>query len=249
MLKQVVASALFGWAVITGGAALADGMPGSVKDTPDCCVAPIWSGFYLGAGIGYGHLVAENNYWEPTFSSDWHGEGGAGGFGTAVVGYDRQIRDRYVIGGFLEYDWSSLEITYEDTNTPLQKFRMRDAFSLGGRAGFLMTPSSLLYLTGGYTWGRGKSDQYFDIQSGSTTYSGVTSLDLNGPFVGVGMETMLTSRLALRGEVRYTMFDDVVTNRDASTPFTNSFGADLLTGRLVLTYKFNGNDGHARMLK
>jgi outer membrane immunogenic protein len=252
MLRQVAASVLFGLALAAGGTASADGMPGSIKDAP--VVAPTWSGFYIGAGIGYGLLAAENKYWEPqptVFSSTWKGEGGQGGLGTVVIGFDRQLHDRYVLGAFVEYDWSSLELTYEDTNTPQQKFRMRDAFSVGGRAGFLMTPTSLLYVTGGYTWARGKSDQYFDIVNGTQTFYGVTSLDLNGPFVGIGMETQLAPRLALRAEGRYTMFNEVTTNHFNTAPyiFTDTMTADVLTARLVLTYKFTRDESHAQILK
>ena len=128
MLKRIGASVLLGLMVAGGGMAWADGMPsGSIKDVP--VVTTTWSGFYIGAGVGYGHLVAENRYWEPTFASTWKGDGGQGGLGTAVIGFDRQIGDRYVMGAFVEYDWSTLELTYEDTDTPEQKFRLRDAFS------------------------------------------------------------------------------------------------------------------------
>jgi outer membrane immunogenic protein len=222
---------------------------GSIKDVP--VVTTTWSGFYIGAGVGYGHLVAENRYWEPTFASTWKGDGGQGGLGTAVIGFDRQIGDRYVMGAFVEYDWSTLELTYEDTDTPEQKFRLRDAFSVGGRAGFLLTPTSLLYISGGYTWARGKSDQYFDITNGGRTFLGVTDLDLDGPFVGVGLETLLGHRLTLRGEARYTMFDEVTTNQFTTAPFifTDTMTADVLTARLVLTYRFTRDEHHARILK
>jgi outer membrane immunogenic protein len=217
----------------------ADGMPSvSLKDTPR---APIWSGFYAGAGIGYGHLVSQNNYWEPTFASSWKGEGAAGGLAGLVLGFDRQLRERYVAGAFAEYDWSSIEITYEDTATPQQKFRMRSAFSLGARAGYLLTPTTLLYVTGGYTWAEGKSERYFDITGAGVTYPGATSVDLNGAFAGIGMETQLGERLALRGEVRYLMFRDEITNEQPAVPFTDSFHANLLTGRLVLVYKMSSN--------
>jgi outer membrane immunogenic protein len=235
MKIKTTALAIAALAMLAGGRAAADGMPSvSLKDAPR---APIWSGFHFGAGVGYGHLVAENDYWEPGFASSWKGEGAAGGLATFVVGFDRQLGDRYVAGLFGEYEWSSIEITYEDTTTPQQTFRLQSAISLGARAGFLLTPTSLLYVTGGYTWAEGNSDRYFDITEGATTYPGVTSLTLDGPFAGIGMETRLSERLGLRGEVRYVMFRDQTTNNQPSVPFTDSFHANLLTGRLVVVYK------------
>lgn len=236
MKRKIVTAMLSAVVALAAGRAVADGMPPvSLKDTP---MAPIWSGIYVGAGIGYGHLVAENNYTDPTISSSWKGEGAAGGSASVILGFDRQMRDRYVLGLFGEFDWSSIEITYEDTVTPEQKFRLRNAVSVGGRAGYLIAPSSLLYVLAGYTWAHGTSDGYFDITSGLVTYPGKTSVDLNGPFVGVGMETQLGGRLALRGEARYVMFQDEVTNNQPTVPFTDRFHASLLTARLALIYKF-----------
>jgi hypothetical protein len=57
-----------------------------------------------------------------------------------------------VLGVFGEYEWSSIELTYQDTNTPEQKFRLRDAPAAPG--GLSLTPTSLLYLSTGYTWAR-----------------------------------------------------------------------------------------------
>jgi outer membrane immunogenic protein len=247
MLRQVAATVLFGLALTASGTASADGMPGSVKDAP--VVAPTWSAFYVGAGVGYGLFATENRYWEPNYAQTWKGEGGQGGLGTAVIGFDRQLHDRYVLGGFVEYDWSSMELTYEDTTTPQQKFRMRDAFSVGGRAGFLLTPTSLLYVSGGYTWARGRSDQYFDIVNGNQTFYGATSLDLNGPFVGIGMETLLGHRLSLRAEGRYTMFDEVTVNQFNTAPniFRDTMSADVLTARLAVTYRFTRDEPPAHL--
>ena len=56
MRKQIAAAVLAGLTMLAGGSALADGMSrGSIKDAP--VAMPSWSGFYLGGGIGYGHLI------------------------------------------------------------------------------------------------------------------------------------------------------------------------------------------------
>ncbi|KAB2917803.1 MAG: porin family protein [Hyphomicrobiaceae bacterium] len=247
MLKQIAATTVVGLAVVAGGPALADGMPrGSLKDAPVCCAMPSWSGFYIGAGIGYGHLVTENNYYEPSAtisSSSWKGEGGAGGLGSVVLGFDRQFREKYVAGLFVEYDWSSVEISYtNNTLTSEETFRLERSLNVGARAGFLLTPSTLLYATAGYSWAKGKSDRYFDIDpAGPSYYSGVTSVNFNGPFVGLGMETQLGRNLALHGEVRYTMFGEEVTNYQPGI-LTDKTEADLLSARLVLSYKFHRDE-------
>ena len=118
-----------------------------------------------------------------------------------------------MVGLFTEFDWSSIELSYQDTDTPQQTFRLDRTFSLGGRAGFLMTPTSLLFMTAGYSWSHGKSDGYFDIDYDFVeNFPGVRKLNLNGAFVGLGMETQLGRNLSLRGEVRYTMYQDKTVN-------------------------------------
>ena len=245
MRKQIAAAVLAGLTMLAGGSALADGMSrGSIKDAP--VATPSWSGFYLGGGVGYGHLIGKNRYDEPGTINDLisNNDSAAGGLGTVVIGFDRLVRDRYVLGVFAEYDWSNIEL--EDLDTGLTThFRVRNAFSIGGRGGFLMTPQSLLFLTAGYTWANGKSDGYFDIGP----FAGVRSLDLNGPFVGLGMETQLGRNWSLRGEARYTMFNDVTTNSDSGVPFTDRLEANLLTARLSVIYKFNRDEPEVRPIK
>jgi len=258
MRKQVAAAMLAGLTMLAGGNALADGMPrGSIKDVP--VAVPTWSGFYLGAGVGYGHLIAKNRYNENDdgnlFASSFDGEGASGGFGTVVLGFDRQIRDRYVVGLFTEFDWSSIEISYQDTETPEQTFRLDRTFSIGARGGFLLTQTSLLYLTGGYSWSHGKNDGYFDIDSPAGFFPGVRKLNMQGWFAGIGMETQLGRGLSLRGEVRYTMYDDKVINSfngvidETPLSFSDRFEANLLTGRIALTYKFNRDEPHVAPIK
>jgi outer membrane immunogenic protein len=258
MRKQIAAAMLAGLAMLAGGNALADGMArGSIKDVP--VAVPTWSGFYLGAGVGYGHLIAKNRYYEnddtEEFSSSFKGEGASGGLGTVVLGFDRQIRDRYVVGLFTEFDWSSIELSYQDTDTPQQTFRLDRTFTLGGRAGFLLTPTSLLFMTAGYSWSHGKSNGYFDIDTFVEDFPGVRKLNLNGAFVGLGMETLLGRGLSLRGEVRYTMYQDKTVNSFNGTflgdplTFSDRFEADLLTGRIALIYKFNRDEPHVAPIK
>jgi outer membrane immunogenic protein len=238
MRKQVAAIVLAGMAMLAGGSALADGMRGSIKDAP--VAAPTWSGFYLGLGLGYGHVVGENNYSESdgTFSSVTS-EAAKGGLGTIVLGFDRQVRERYVVGLFTEFDWSSIELTSNDDVDGNLHWRIENTFSIGGRAGFLMTPTSLLYLTAGYSWAHSTSNGYFDIFN-TVLFTGARSIDLQGPFVGIGMETQLTQKLSLRGEVRYTMFEEVTTNSGtlAGVTFVDKLEPDMLAGRIAVVYKF-----------
>jgi len=69
------------------------------------------------------------------------------------------------------------------------------------------------------------------------------------------METQLGRGLSLRGEVRYTMYDDKVINSfngvidETPLSFSDRFEANLLTGRIALTYKFNRDEPHVAPIK
>jgi outer membrane immunogenic protein len=244
MLKKIAAMAALALAVSAGGHALADGTPRApIKDAPLCCAATSWSSFYICAGIGYGHLQAENNFQQAAFSQSWDGEGAAGGFVTLVLGVDRQVHGRFVVGAFVEYELSNIELRYIDsTVTSAQTFRLENSVNVGVRAGILLTPTSLFFATAGYSWARGKNDGYFDIQpTVGPLLPGKSAIDLHGPFVGLGMETDLGRNLALRGEARYTMFGDEVVNSGVllGNAYEDRFKADVLSARLTLTYKFH----------
>ncbi len=247
MRRQIAAAVLAGAMLLAGGNALADGMErGSIKDVP---VTPTWSGFYLGLGVGYGMVFGDNKYSDSTpVNQSWTNDGLAGGFGTVVLGFDRQFREHYVLGVFTEFDWASMEGHFRNDLPPAtdDTFRLRDAYSIGGRAGFLLTPTSLLYATGGYTWAWIKNNGYFDIfdEDTNTLFPG-RNPRVQGPFVGVGMETQLGRNWSLRGEARYTMFDDIVTNSGNTAlgvSFVDRMEANMLTARLAVTYKWNRDE-------
>jgi len=250
---------LAGLTMLAGGSALADGMSrGSIKDAP--VATPSWSGFYLGAGVGYGHMLGDNKYSDDfgpgTFQS-WTNDSAGGGFGTVVIGFDRLVRERYVVGLFADADWGSIEGHFRNSDPPAtdDSFRIRNAYSVGARAGFLMTPTSLLFATAGYSWAKIKSNGYFDVVNSADPDDivlGKRSVSLQGPFVGIGMETQLGRNWSLRGEARYTMFNEVTTASGQfldDTIFVDKLDANLLTARLAVIYKFNRDEAPVAPIK
>jgi outer membrane immunogenic protein len=99
--------------------------------------------------------------------------GDEGFFGTVQLGYDKQLGQRWVIGGFVDADWysdleakshqsssSSLNIDLKHLlklDLPLSNLSTDTSIgvdwsiSVGGRFGFLATPGTLLYVLGAYT--------------------------------------------------------------------------------------------------
>lgn len=222
-------------AAFSAGGAHANGT-GSIKDAP--LIMPTgWSGFYFGAGVGYGDSVIDNHYTETTgaFEST-EGEGLRGGLGTVILGFDRQVHERWVIGAFVDFDWTDIELTYNDNVLGEQKLTLDWMWAVGGRAGYLFNSSTLIYFAGGFTQAHFDSDGYYDIVG----FPGKSSVTHDGFFVAFGLEAMLTSNLFLRGEMRYAEYDGEIINSGdlgGGDSFTDEAEPTVWTGRFTLTYK------------
>jgi outer membrane immunogenic protein len=116
-------------------------------------------------------------------------------------------------------------------------------WSIGGRIGYLINPSTLIYAAGGFT--QAKFEGNFNlITFDSTDFPGDSSTTYNGYFVAFGLESMLTQNLFLRGEMRYAEYDSEVTNSGSSggDSFTDESEPTVWTGRFTVTYKIpHGN--------
>ena len=244
-----------GLVVALAGSALADGYV-----EPKSFVAPVqpWTGVYLGVGAGYGHAKSEDDYFENdfsgrTFTSSFDGEAMNGGLVKLYGGYDRQIHSKFVIGAFADVDWTDIDLNFSQSDSAIpggdlnQKLEIEWQWAIGGRAGYLFTPATLLYATGGFTQAHFKSDGWYDINPDvgpvGFVLPGKSSVTFNGYFVGFGLETLIGHDLALRGEMRYSQFDGQVVNSGCEGVFVDACWSDseeptLLTGWLGLSYKF-----------
>jgi outer membrane immunogenic protein len=196
--------------MLGAGQAAADGLPsrGTVRG-PDVA-APAWTGFYLGAGIGAGAQdVGVNSVVD---------FGGDGIFGTALIGYDRALGSRWVAGVFADYDFSGISGDSLAGNGATVSLDHNYSWSVGGRLGMLVTPTTLLYGTGGYTQAE------FEV-------AGAVSETFDGYFVGAGMETFLRDNWTLKLEYRYADFGE-------SELAGGDVDPSLHTARVVLSYKF-----------
>jgi outer membrane immunogenic protein len=227
--------------LLSAGPAAADGLPskGSVR-APEVSTGPNWNGFYVGVGIGAGAALTDftehgyewTRYGYQPFSYEADSLGGQGIFGTAVLGYDRMIRPDWVLGAFVDYDFGS-NIRFKESNDEHGSYNdysnhidLDHAWSVGLRLGYLPTPSTLVYATGGYTQAE------FDI-------SNYGSHNFDGYFVGAGLETFLRSNVTLKLEYRFTQFNDKSFDFCDNWSYgTDNFQPSEHSARLVLSYKF-----------
>jgi outer membrane immunogenic protein len=215
-------------------------------------IATDWTGFYLGAGIGarssqvdgdvsQASIDSFNNFTEDNVCSRFFACSGASLNGTAFrispyLGYNYQFATQWLAGIEGDVGFGSKTATLANAfypNTGISNFNGHDSFavktgwdaSLRGRLGFLVTPSFLVYGTGGAAW------QHIDATSTcSTTTSTFSecapgflapsvitdSTTKLGWTVGAGIETMLGQNWIVRGEYRYADFG-TITNTDTRT--------------------------------
>jgi opacity protein-like surface antigen len=247
MDKRKVTSIVGGVSLaLVSSAAFADGMP-SLKDTV-VAPAPTWSGPYFGGSIGYGRNDSKNIYSDTSGESSSVSEDADGGLVSLVWGLDCQVWERFVVGAFVDVDWSDIERGDKSNGLTIDR-----SFAIGGRFGALITPRTLAFVTAGYTRAHFDNDNgWWDILANGVgpNLPGKNSEYFDGYFLGGGLETMLGNNFFLRGEVRYSKYGTEVTN-------SGSFGGDdyvdkedpeLWTGRIGLVYKlgrgepFHGSD-------
>ena len=208
------------------GSAMAADLP--MKAAPVAVAAPVasWTGCYIDAGAGYG-MYTQTQHTETfpglaqTSVSDTL-DGGKGWLGRFGAGCDYQFTgslSRWVIGAFGDYDVMSLRGTDNFQNIGLggvfgaptwASEKESNAWSIGGRVGYLVTPALLTYVDVGYT------QTHFDQQSFTFLNTGVTANALlpgatyHGWFAGGGTEYALDFAsirgLFWRNEYRYSSY-------------------------------------------
>ncbi len=211
-----------GIALLTGSAFAADMAPAPAYKAPPPPLAPAasWTGCNVNVGYGYG-LWNQDQFGEsdpghvPVTSSattggrGWLGRGGAGcdyQFGLNGLG-------NWVVGVFGDYDVMNVHGNFEPVNFPdVGNEKETAAWYVGGRIGYLVTPSLLTYFDGGYT------QTHFDQTTLNNAFTGVPTVVMqahtyHGWFLGGGTEyAMNFSWLPIHGlfwrnEYRFASYD------------------------------------------
>ena len=148
-------------------------------------------------------------------------DGRSHAFGTVTLGYDHQFHGRWVAGVFADYDFGNRKShtnpgDFGDLDIYDVRLSQKDghAWSIGGRLGVLASPSTLLFLSAGWTQVSTEADlSFWDDNEGIDRRLKLDN-KRDGVFVGAGIETQLGRGLSLRGEYRFTRLDGDHRNLD-----------------------------------
>ena len=217
-------------------APLPDGDPSPMFVKARAPAAPpvSWTGFYAGLDAGFRSTRADLTTTSATLAgapvnlatgpaSDPL-DGIAPQFGLHA-GYDRQFAARWVAGVEADVDFGSQTtnlngVTFTPGVAPLSLSLVGDNFALRtgwdgsarARLGYLVTPSALVYATGGAAW------QHYDVTStcaeflvgGGCLFGAPAVITIGdtrlGYTIGGGIETQLVGNWFARGEYRYADF-------------------------------------------
>jgi outer membrane immunogenic protein len=224
-----------------------------------------WSGCYISGGVGYGmwnqdHSITTAFGGVPNIETVENTGGGRGWLGRFGAGCDYQVSSSWVIGIFGDYDWMNLKgsmsplLINGNTGLPsLSDEKETSAWAVGGRIGYLIAPTVMTYVNGGYTQTR--FDQMDQITSrGLATGNSFPAHTYHGWFIGSGFEYNFTwlpiQGLFLRTEYRYATYQkDNLTLVNATTglPVGNAGLGDVLhaskqvqTVTTSLVWRFGG---------
>jgi len=255
--------------------------PAPVYSKAPAPVANDWTGFYLGAGVGIRASQMDGDVSQASINSldNFVGInicGPVSGFFCSgetlndaafrispYFGYNYQFAIRWLAGiegdvGFGSTTATLANVFYPNTvmsnGNGLDSFAVKSGWdaSLRGRLGFLVTPSFLVYGTGGAAW------QHIEATSTCSTATNNSSLCRPGLFapsvitdsatkvgwtIGAGIETMLGYNWILRGEYRYADFG-TISNTDtrnfapAFITITDTLRLRTQTATFGVAYKF-----------
>ena len=195
-MKKLVL-ALTAIAAFTGSASAADlaARPYTKAPAP---VAPAysWTGFYIFGGGGGGLWDSDTSVVTTGTGAPIVGinqkQGGDGWYGTVGAGYDWQFSSSWVAGIFADGQFGSLKGSIQDQSAFLVgQEKMRDAWAVGARVGYLVAPNVLSYVNGGYSGSSWSGTTLLDSRSGLPSGFHTNSFDRNGWFVGGGVENSL----------------------------------------------------------
>jgi len=139
------------------------------------------------------------------------------------IGYDAALGTNVTVGAEAELTGSTAK--WDNNNGVPNTFNLgrvkvnRDIY-VGGRVGYAVAPSTLVYLKGGYTNAR------FNLEGRDNTVSLRQRLDTDGYRIGAGVEQKFGTNTFARLEYRYSNYSKGEYDYNGNTPDSSRFKLD-----------------------
>ena len=206
-----------------------------------------WTGFNVSGGVGYTNLDSKETTHagssDGDYTADFSGTHSKSKLtGKLGIGYDSKLAEKMVVGVFADVNLGSLKTksdqAWENGNYTLTTTtKVKDAFSLGAKLGYLLSDNDLLYVTGGAS--RAKIKTNFDSEG---NYNGPWVMSSNktktGAFVGLGLEHKINQNISVVGDYRLTNYGSVKTENFGYYGDAQTHKADVKTENLSLNLKY-----------
>jgi outer membrane immunogenic protein len=233
-------------ALIAFGAAtaLAADMPAKapVYKAPPVVATPTWTGCYLGGNVGYGWAKKQWSDGGVEFASHT----ATGAIGGGQIGCDYQTGP-WVYGIQGIFDWSGMKGDSSKTTNPaiIDRSWISWFATLTGRMGYVVQPTTLLYIKGGAAWVRDKHEECcLPTAPPVPVDDGVANLTRSGWTVGAGFEHLFQPNWSFFVEYDYL---DLGTRAvifapigPTTGPFTHDIRQNVQTVLIGLNYRFGG---------
>ena len=254
-----VSAALLGAPLAASAADM--GMPLKAPAPPPPVLS--WTGCYVDGGLGYGFWDQDHYVTNGPITTVTTTDGGRGWMGKVGGGCDYQtpmFNHRVVIGVFGDWDPMSLK----GSNSPSELFpagggagsspitaneKESNAWFVGARAGYLVTPSFMSYFDGGYTRTHFTQTALFQTATGAGIAFAYPNYNDSGWFLGSGFEYSLNDWVPFRGLFLQTEYRFSEYGRHSFSEFSTATGlpdANVETTRpyvqtvtTALVWKFN----------
>jgi outer membrane immunogenic protein len=247
--KLFLCAAVLGVLFGAGAASAADLPARTYTKAPAMTPVYSWTGFYINAGGGYGIWDAnqDTRTLGGTVLSLSQKSGGDGYFGTVGAGYDWQVYQSWVGGIFADGQFGSIRGSMQDQLNGISgTVKDRDNWAAGVRVGYLVTPTVLSYVNGGYSGSSWSSATL--TNAGGVAVATTPSFTRNGWFLGGGVENQLSFFGFSPGWFMKTEYRAAEYNRvnltetpvsGAAPAFTTTFKPIVQTVSTQLVYRFN----------
>ena len=191
---------------------------------------PTFSGARVEATLGYDHTGAGSSVSNNNGRDDQKIDGLLYGGG---IGYDIATSSNIVLGAEAELTGSTAKSDRNDYTSDFGYGRVKQGRDIyvGARAGYVVAPTTMLYVKGGYT------NSKLEVLAGSTSQTTDNNFKLDGWRVGAGAEHAMGPNSYAKLEYRYSNYERG--NIDYATGGTSSrFDVDTDRHQVVASYGF-----------